>query len=242
MLLAIDIGNTNINAGLFNKKRLIKKDKIKTDDICRHCTFFKKFAAKNSIDKIIMCSVVPKILPCLNRCMRKYFGVRPLICGKDIKVPIKNLYKRPKAVGQDRLVNAFSGIRNYGKPLIVVDFGTAITFDVISKRAEYLGGIIVPGVDISFDSLFERTALLPMVKFKLPKSLIGKDTVNSIRSGVVYGYASLCDGIIDRLMKKLGRGIKVVATGGYSEFISRYSKSIHKVDKNLTLKGLRELA
>lgn len=242
MLLVIDIGNTNITAGLFENNRLIKKGKVHTHNFPKQKKFFSQLVGKREVEKIIICCVVPQVLSRLIKFLLANFKVKPLVCGKDIIIPIKNLYKKPQQVGQDRLVGAFAVSQKYGTPAIVIDFGTAVTFDVISQEGEYLGGAILPGVDIAFDSLFEKTALLPMVKFKVPRDIIGHDTVNSIRSGVVYGYASLCDGMVKKFQKRVKSKPKVIATGGYAHFVAKYSDMIQEVDSNLVLEGLKFLA
>ncbi|MBC8389808.1 MAG: type III pantothenate kinase [Actinobacteria bacterium] len=241
MLLVIDIGNTNISCGLFNSRKLIKVWKILTSDFLfrRRIVLgkFKKIKQKN-IEAIIICSVVPEVTEKLNFMLKKIFFVRPVIVGKDLKIPIRNLYKNPRQVGQDRLVGAYSGYKLYGCPLIIVDFGTTITFDVVSRNKKYLGGIILPGIEMSLESLFNKTALLPKVKLnKIPQSLIGRDTVNSILSGIFFGFGSLCEGLIQKIKNKIG-GCKVVATGGYARIMSKYCKCIDRIDDELTLKGL----
>lgn len=165
-------------------------------------------------------------------------GRRPYIIGKDIKGFIKNSYRKPKEVGTDRLVNAYAGIRLYGAPLIAVDFGTAVTFDVVSRNKEYLGGMIIPGLSISLDALASRTALLPRVSLKKPSEFIGRDTKSSILSGIIYGFAALTDDLAERIRSKIGRGAKVIGTGGNVELISKYCRYIDKIDTNLTLQGL----
>jgi type III pantothenate kinase len=169
---------------------------------------------------------------------KNHFNIKPLVLGKDIIVPIKNLYKKPKQVGQDRLVNAYACLKLYGKPAIIVDFGTATTFDYLDKNGTYQGGLITPGIGISLQALAENTALLPKIKLKKPKGLIGKDTVESIRSGIFYSMAAVCDGIIEKIKDKYGSKVKVVATGGLSNFFSPYCKYIDIIDKDLTLKGI----
>ena len=236
MPLAIDIGNTNIDFGIFRGTKIIKKFFIPTDT-------YRLKAIKNklthfNIDNLIICSVVPKATKVLEKDLKRLLGIRPYIIGKDIKVPIKNLYRRPRQVGQDRLVNAYAGVRLYGAPLIVIDFGTAITFDVISRNKEYLGGMILPGLEISLDALFQRTALLPKIKLNKPKEFIGRDTKDSILSGVVYGFAALTDDLAERIKNKIGKSAKVIGTGGNISLIGKYCKQIDKIDKDLTLKGL----
>jgi len=244
MLLVVDIGNTNISCGLFDRKKIVKVFKIPTTVFLFRRKIaiqkFKKIKYRN-IEAIIICSVVPKAIEEINSLFKKIFLVKPIIVGKDFKVPIKNLYKNPKQVGQDRLVGAYTGYRLYGSPLILIDFGTAITFDIVSKKREYLGGIIASGVEMSLEALFRKAALLPKVELtRAPKLLIGKDTKGSILSGAYFGIGSLCDGLIKKLKSKIGN-CKVVATGGYAKIISKYCKSINKVDNELILKGLKRI-
>ena len=190
------------------------------------------------VDNIVICSVVPKVTGVLKKGLLRLLGRRPYIIGKDLVVPLKNLYRNPKQVGQDRLVNAYAAVMLYKAPLIVVDFGTAVTFDVISKDREYLGGMILPGLAISLDTLAERTALLPKVKLDKPKEFIGRDTKTSMLSGIVYGFAALTDDLAQRIKDKIGRQAKLIATGGNIALIAGYCKSIDKIDRDLTLKGL----
>lgn len=240
MLLVVDIGNTNTHFGIFDKKRLIKDWRLPTKKVQSPESRVRR--VKNKIDNIIICSVVPKALMHLRQDLKRRFKISPIVVGKDIKVPLKNLYKNPKQVGQDRLVGAYAAYKKYGGPAIIVDFGTAITIDAVSKKAEYYGGVIVPGIDISLEALAKRTALLPMVKLAKPAGLIATDTANSIRSGIIYGFASLCDGIIDRFRKELkDENIPVIATGGYLRFIAPYSSRIDKINPDLVLEGLAYL-
>jgi type III pantothenate kinase len=153
-------------------------------------------------------------------------------------VPIKNLYRKPYQVGQDRLVNAYAGLKLYGAPLIVVDFGTAVTFDVVSRNNEYLGGMILPGLGISLDVLADRAALLPNIKLDKPKEFIGRDTKNSMLSGIVYGFAALTDYLAARIKNKIGKNAKVIGTGGDIGLASKYCEGINKIDKDLIQKGL----
>ena len=239
MLLAIDIGNTSISFGIFKGRKLVKTFRVGTEQ-CSVPTWARFLAMTGKIDDAIICSVVPKLTPAIAKAIKQMAGVSPIIIGKDINLPIKNKYKNPKQVGQDRLVDAIAAKELYGAPAIVVDSGTAITFDYISKNGDYEGGIIVPGIDISLKALFERTALLPDVKLKDDKglTLIGRDTVNSIKSGLLHGFGSLADGVINRLKAKYGNDIRVIGTGGYINFIKKYSNSIDIIDEFLTLKGL----
>jgi len=236
MLLVIDIGNTNINFGLFNGKRLAKKFTIPTA-----LYGFKELKVRLGTFKardMVICSVVPKLTVVLKRDLFRLSGKRPYIIGKDLIVPLQNLYRNPKQVGQDRLVNAYAAVMLYKAPLIVVDFGTAVTFDVISKHKEYLGGMILPGLAISLDTLAQRTALLPKVKLDRPKEFIGRDTKNSMLSGIVNGFVALTDDLTKRIKDKIGGQAQLIATGGNILLISPYCNSIDKIDRDLTLKGL----
>jgi len=234
MLLAIDIGNTSVAFGVFQGKRLRSSWKISTQDV-----FSKKtIKLPQNIKAAIISSVVPKATPIIKKAIIKKYKIRPLVMGENIEAPIKNLYRKPGQVGQDRLVDAVAVKVLYGYPAIVIDFGTAITFDVISKKGEYLGGLILPGIGISLASLHEKTALLPKVELKPTSHIIGKDTVNSMRGGILFGYGAMCDGLIAKYRKILGKNLKVIATGGNAKLIKRYAKSIQIVDEELTLKGL----
>lgn len=240
MLLAIDIGNTSITFGVFSGDRFIKRFNIPTG--AYSLKKLRKGLARLIIDDAVLCSVVPVMTGILEKDLRGLLKKEPYIIGKNLKVPIKNLYHRPKQVGADRLVNAYGCVKLYGYPAICVDFGTAITFDVISKKAEYLGGVIVPGLELSLETLSKRAALLPKITLKEPESLIGRDTVGSMRSGAVYGISALTDGLIKKLKEEIGKKVVVVTTGGNSAFIARFCPSINRVDRNLTLKGLQLIA
>lgn len=236
MLLAIDIGNTNINFGIFQGNKIKKRFIIPTRGYS--LKKLNKKLGKINIENAIICNVVPEAARILKKDLRKLSGKTPYIIGKDIKAPIKNLYRKPEQVGADRLVNAYAGVTFYGSPLIVVDFGTAITFDIISKDKQYLGGMIFPGLKISLDALFQRTALLPKIHLEKPKELIGRDTKESMLSGIVYGVAALVDDLSNRIKKKVGKEALVIGTGGDINLISGYCKKFDRIDKDLTLKGL----
>lgn len=248
MLLAIDIGNTSITFGLFKGKKLLKVFKVTTalsaNVLQRHIS--KALAKyKEEIYSIIICSVVPDKTNLLRRLLKGELGINAKVIGRDIFVPIKNLYKSPRQVGQDRLVVAYACKKLYGSPALVIDFGTATTFDYITKDGNYAGGMITPGIEISLDALFKKTALLPEVnirhvlKTKKPdNSLMGKSTHDSIIKGASLGLSSMCDGLIDKFKKQYGKNIKVVATGGLAKFFKKRCKNIDLVDENLILKGL----
>ncbi len=235
MLLAIDIGNTNISFGIFKHDTLLKRFDFPTRNF--ELNKLKARLGSRPIGCAIISSVVPKATITLKSALRR-LGIYAYIIGKDIKVPIKNLYRKPKQVGQDRLVNAYAGIRFYGAPLIVVDFGTAITFDCLSKKKEYMGGVILPGLRISLEALSQKTALLPKIKPGKPKEFIGRDTKNSLLSGIVYGFAALTDNLIERIKNKIGKNARVIGTGGNINLMAGYCKKINKIDRDLALKGL----
>lgn len=242
-LIAIDIGNTNIAAGVFNGKRLISKAKVPTYAYSLYDPVFKKLFKKAGISKnegheVIVSSVVPLALGRLIMHLNRMGEFRINVLGKDIIVPIKNLYSDKREVGQDRLVNAYAAKTLYGKPAVVIDFGTAITFDVVSKNGGYLGGLIMPGIGISLSSLYEKTALLPKVELKHAPHIIGKSTVNSMRGGILFGFGAMCDGLISKYRIELGRPLKVIATGGSANLIRKYTASIQAIDEDLTLKGI----
>lgn len=237
MLLAIDIGNTNITLGLFRKNRLIRRYSFATQQRY-YRPFIKKLLSCQPIEAAIISSVVPQATKQIEKTIKNLTPTKVIVLGRDIIVPIKNRYLYPKQVGQDRLVNAYAALKLYGVPAIVVDFGTAVTFDVISRNREYLGGLILPGLEISLDALAEKTALLPRIKLAKPKGLIGRNTANSILNGIVYGFSVLTDGLIDKLKSELNKNYKVIATGGNINFIAKYCTKFDAIDINLTLKGL----
>lgn len=237
MLLAIDIGNTNISFGIFNGKRLLRRFIAPTGSV-KALVSSTRAIRRYKIKHAVICSVVPAATKRLALTVLKA-GSRPYIIGKQIKVPIKNFYRNPAQVGQDRLVNAFAGIKFYKAPIVVVDFGTAVTFDCISKDNKYLGGLILPGLNLSLEALYNRTALLPKIKLAKPKDLIGRSTRESMLSGLVYGFACLTDDLIARLKKELGKNTYVFATGGDAKLVSKYCRFINRQDPDLTLKGIR---
>ena len=244
-LLAIDIGNTNITAGIFKGTKLLGKTKVPTPSYSSYIRQFKTLIKGSglelkNVDEAIVSSVVPLALARLVVELRRMSGtIKITIVGRDLKVPVRNRYRIKKEVGQDRLVSAYAAQLLYGSPAVIVDFGTAITFDIISKKGDYLGGLILPGIKLSLSSLYKNTALLPKVELKAATSIIGKDTVNSMRGGILFGFGAMCDGLIAQYRKILGKSTKVIATGGNAALIKRYAKSIQIVDEDLTLKGLQ---
>lgn len=243
-IFAIDIGNTNITAGLFAGDTLVKKIKAPTnlyhlyDKRLKELYSLSDISDNDSLD-VIISSVVPIALSRLIMALNNNIKCKISIVGRDKKAPIKNLYKVKNEVGQDRLVNAFAAKTLYGAPCVIVDFGTAITFDVVSGKEEYLGGLILPGIEMSLTSLYKMTALLPMIKLKPASSIIGRDTVSSMRGGILFGLGAMCDALSVKYKKLLGKKTRIIATGGNAALIKRYARSIQIVDEDLTLKGLR---
>lgn len=243
-LITVDIGNTNITAGVFKGKSLTVKIKIPTHTYSLYEPYLKKMFAKSGIGRrekinVIVSSVVPVALSRFIMHLNKVADCRITVLGRDIKVPVKNMYRVKSEVGQDRLVNAYAARVLYGAPAVIIDFGTAITFDVVSARGDYLGGLILPGIGISLSSLYEKTALLPKVDLKAAADIIGRDTVNSMRGGILFGFGAMCDGLVAKYRAILGRPVKIIATGGNASLVKRYAHSIRILDEDITLKGLR---
>jgi type III pantothenate kinase len=248
LLLAFDVGNTNIVLGVYEGKELIKywrmsTDKSKTSDeigmLVNQLFNYEGLDLKDVTD-VIISSVVPTIMYSLQHMAVKYCNKEAIVIGPGIKTGINIKYDNPRQVGADRIVNAVSAFHKYGGPVIVVDFGTATTFCAISEKCEYLGGIISPGIKISSDALFQRAAKLPKVELNKPKKVICKNTIQSMQSGIIYGYVGLVDYIVTRMKEELkSKKVKVIATGGLASLIATESKTIDDVDRFLTLEGLR---
>ena len=252
MLLVFDIGNTNMVIGLYKGKKLVDHWRIATDrqrTIDEYGLLLDQLFRYHQLDfhnikQGIISSVVPNLTPGITQMMEKYLGIKPLIVGAGIKTGMVIRYENPKDVGADRIVNAVAGIEKYGKPLVLVDFGTATTFCGINDKGEYIGGAIAPGIGISANALIEKTAQLPKVALTIPEKAIGRNTVNAIQSGLLYGYCGLVDGLVKRFVSELGHSlgeVAVVATGGLAEVIAKESETINHVDQFLTLDGLRIL-
>jgi type III pantothenate kinase len=243
-MLAIDIGNTTIALGIIKRGKVVESLRIETSQYGSLVPILNKrinFLLNKGYDcqKVVICSVVPKLTLVVERFIKKGLNVKPLIVGRDIIVPIKNHYKNPSQVGQDRLVGAYAALKLYGKPLIIVDLGTAITFDAVSKKGEYLGGAIVPGIRLSAESLFLKTALLPEIDIQAPKNPIGRTTQESILSGLFYGYGVLCQGFIDLLAHQMKAKPRVVMTGGHTQLMKKFvSPKIRIIDEHLVFKGM----
>ena len=231
MLLAVDIGNTNIVLGLFNKNRLISKQRILTSRSA-------DVKVKDGVDAAIISSVVPHLTRAISRKIGKRYKIRPVIVSRKKIGDLKIALRKKDQVGIDRLVNAVAVKHLYGAPAVIIDFGTATTFCALDGSGRYLGGAITSGLAISRDVLHERTAKLPLIEIKRPKKAIGRDTLEAMRSGLFYGYVDMVEGTIKRFKAKLGRHAKVIATGGLSGIIASGTKSIDIVDPDLTLKGL----
>ena len=247
MLLVIDIGNTNTSLGVYDGERLVTHWRLTTarsrtvDEWGVHARNLFALAGLDfkSIDAIAVASVVPPLNFTLKQTAERYFDLSPLFIDHTVDTGVPILYEPPSDVGADRIVDAVAAIQKYGAPCIVVDFGTATTFDAINSKGEYLGGVITPGISISSDALFQRTAKLPRVEIKRPENVIGSTTVEAMQSGLYHGYAGLVDGILSRMIDELGGTPKVIATGGLAPLIAKGSKLIQDVDENLTLDGLR---
>jgi type III pantothenate kinase len=248
MLLVIDVGNTNTVLGLYDGEHLIHDWRIRT--VVDHTideygmliyNLYKtsRIHSHKIIKDIIISCVVPPMLNILEPLCQKYFNVKPLIVGPGVKTGMPIFYDNPKEVGADRIVNAVAGFEKYKQDLIIVDFGTATTFDYVSKKGEYMGGCISPGIMISSEALFERAAKLPRVELSKPRSVVGKDTVSSMQAGIMFGYAGLVDGICERIKAEVKSDPLVVATGGLARIVAPETKSIKVVDDMLTLEGLR---
>jgi type III pantothenate kinase len=250
MLLVIDVGNTNTVIGIFKKDTLVEDWRIKTirDTTADEFNVLLKalFADSHVVDadkieKVLISSVVPPAVPILNAFCKRHLDLLPVWITPDlVRSLMPVLYKNPDEVGADRIVNSIAAYDKYKTALIVVDFGTATTFDVISSKGEYIGGAITPGVAISSEALFQKASRLPRVEiFQPTDKVVGRDTIESIKSGIIYGYASLVDGMVERMKKEMDFSPVIVATGGLSPLISSVSEKIDNVEESLTLDGLR---
>jgi type III pantothenate kinase len=259
MLLVLDVGNTNTVLGVFAKttkgdgtnsphyEQLVANWRvatIATQTVDEYGVLFRNLFAMDKIEVkgihgIIISSVVPPVDSTLRQVCERYFNTRPLFIEPGVKTGMPVLYDNPAEVGADRIVNSVAAFEKFGGPCVVVDFGTATTFDCVSVKGEYLGGVICPGIGVSADALFEKTARLPRVDIRKPARVIGSTTVGSLQSGLYYGYLGLVDGILQRLLDEMGKESTVVATGGLAGLIGMGSKYIKHVDDLLTLDGLR---
>jgi type III pantothenate kinase len=247
MLLAIDIGNTNIALGIYDGDRLVTHWRLRTEPertadeygvIISHLASSGGIAS-GQVDAIIASCVVPPMMGMIQELGERFFGIKPIVVGPGIKTGMPILYDNPKEVGADRICNGIAAYERYHDSCIAVDFGTATTFDFISKKGEYVGGSIAPGLLISVEALFQRASKLPRVEIVKPKEVVGKNPVHSIQSGVFYGYVGLVDGIVERMQKESRTRARVVATGGLARVIAPECSFIDEVDEFLTLDGLR---
>jgi type III pantothenate kinase len=237
MILAIDIGNTNIVAALCDRDRI--RDSVRFDTADPRTSKFLSMFKDVFIEGVIISSVVPKIDKNIFMITKKIYGIKPTFVSAVMFDGIMGIRaKNKKEIGADRLVNAYAATQIYGKPSVIIDFGTATTFCAVSSSGEYLGGAIAPGVAISRDALHEKTAKLPFVELSFPTSAIGGNTVSAMQSGILYGYVGIVESMVERFKKILGKNAVVVATGGLAEKISSKTDIIEVVDKDLTLKGL----
>lgn len=247
LLLVFDVGNTNIVLGIYEGDRLIKYWRLSTKSnqtvdecgIVMRNLFLHNGLDYREVKDIIISSVVPPIMPTLEEMCRQYFKIEPLVVGPGVKTGMPILYDNPREIGADRVVNAVAGYELYGGPLIIVDFGTATTFCVISAKGEYMGGAITAGLGIAMEALFQKTAKLPRIELVKPKKVIGRNTVDSMKSGLIYGFIGQVDGLVRRIKAELNCDAFVVATGGPADLIADGSETIKKVDHLLTLEGLK---
>lgn len=249
MLLVIDVGNSNIVLGIYDDRRLVRHWRISTDKsrtsdeygVLLHTLFSLEGLAFGCIKAIIISSVVPPLTSVLECLSRDFFAVTPFVVGPGIKTGMQIQYDNPREVGADRIVNAVAGYEKYRCPLVIVDFGTATTFDYVNGKGDYCGGAIAPGLAISLEALFQRASKLPRVDIARPPQVLAKNTVHSMQSGIYYGYVGLVDGIVERIKVESKDQPKVLATGGLAFLIAPESKTIDEVDEFLTLDGLRIL-
>lgn len=247
MIFVIDVGNTNIVLGIYKEKELLHHWRISTN---RNSTedeygmlvkglFAESNLQLDLLDGVIISSVVPSLLFALERMCRKYLHIHPMIVGPGTKTGLDIRVDNPREVGADRIVNAVAGLGLYGPPLIIVDFGTATTFCYIDEKGQYLSGAIAPGIGISTEALYQRAAMLPWIELVKPKSVIGRNTITAMQSGVIFGFVGQVDGIVSRMKGEKQTNPKVIATGGLAKLIASESKTIDIVNPFLTLEGLR---
>ncbi len=250
MLVAIDVGNTNIVMGVYKGKQRLFHFRVATSAEKSRDEYGLLFIQllnhrgidRSDIDGVIISSVVPPVMYSLERAVKDYLGQTPIVVTNDMDLGMDILYENPREVGADRLVNAVAVIKRHTVPAIVVDFGTATTFCAINEKSQYLGGAICPGIKISVEALFERTAKLPRIELAPTDRIIGRSTVESMQAGVLHGYAGQVDYIVGLMKEEMGcPGAKVIATGGLAAMISREAKSIDEIDGMLTLDGLQEI-
>ncbi len=247
MLLAIDIGNTVTTMGVFednkiratwhlatNVERMADEHAALLLDLLGHQNL-----KPSDVTKAALCCVVPPLLATYQELFQRYFHVSPLVIAAGVKTGVRIRMENPKEVGADRIANAAAAHHLYRDPVIIVDLGTATTFDVVSREGDYLGGVIAPGINTAAEALFTQASMLPQVELSAPKHAIGSSTASAMQAGIIFGYVGLIEGIIARIQRELGDKAKVVATGGWAETIARETKLIEAVNPDLTLIGLR---
>jgi len=247
MLLAADIGNTDITIGVFEDEELRATWHMATSihrmadeyaSVLLNLLHHQKLKI-NDIREVALCSVVPPLVSTFEEMFQRYFHLSPLVVGAGVKTGVRIRVDNPREVGADRIVNAAAAHHLYGGPIIITDLGTATTFDTVSREGDYIGGVIAPGISIGAEALFMRAAMLPRVELVRPKKVIGTNTTSAMQSGLIFGYVGLVEGIVSRIQQELGEKATVVATGGYAELIARETSIIDTVNHNLTLIGLR---
>lgn len=249
MVLTVDIGNTNMEFGIFDEDalkanfRLVTNRNVTSDEVGLLMTQFFSIQKINvqTIEAVVIASVVPQVMFSVSNAMRKYIGKEPLVAGDNLPIRIQNNYSNPREVGADRLVNAYGAFCKYGGPLIVVDFGTATTFDLVGADGAYEGGMIYPGIKVSMEALTRNAAKLPTVELNDPGTAIGRDTVTSMQAGVIYGYVGAVRHMIGKINQELGQEAKVVATGGLSTLLNQSGQMFDVIDKTLTLEALMRI-
>jgi type III pantothenate kinase len=247
VIVVVDVGNTNIVLGLYQERTLTHHWRLSTNrsstvdeyGVLISNLFQLAGVRAEQMKGVILSCVVPPLMNTLEQLFVKYVGIEALVVGPGIKTGLNIRYENPKEVGADRIVNAVAGIEQYGTPLVVVDFGTATTFDYIDASGVYLGGAIVPGIGISTEALYQKAAKLPRIELTKPKTVIGRNTVAAMQAGIIFGYAGQVDGIVRRICKEFNVQPRVIATGGLAELIAGETETIEKVDPLLTLEGLR---
>lgn len=247
MLLAVDIGNTNVKVGVFDGDRIEATWNLATGI---HATsdeygavllnlMERKGILPSKLSGVALCGVVPPLIHTFIQLCKKYLDAKPLVVEAGVKTGMRICLENPREVGPDRVVNAVAAQNLYGKPLIIIDLGTATTFDVVSEEGDYLGGAIAPGIGIASEALFARTAVLPRIELVRPRHVIGRNTISAMQSGIIFGYTDLIEGMIRRIEQELGSKVKVIATGGQAYAFAEDIEAIDVVNPNLTLIGLR---
>lgn len=247
MLLAIDIGNTNVTLGIFQEEELLATWRLASDPNKmpdEYAVMLINLITRQGIDlaaiqDAVMCSSVPQLVVTFDELCQRYFSVKPLTVGAGVKTGIRVLYDNPREVGADRVTDAVAAFRTYGGPVIIVDCGTATVFDAVSAEGDYLGGAIAPGILLAMDALVSHTSMLRRIELVAPKQAIGRNTVHSMQSGIIFGYVGLVEALVTRFKAELGSEAKVVGTGGLAEIIAKETSAFDVVDPNLTLTGLR---